>query len=77
MKIDLICKLFGGLFGVIATGLVAYNWTGQIYYDLFPEKAPENPPKPPSTSGRVVSPTYFFISSTALYPASTSTPALL
>lgn len=45
MKTDLICQLFGLFFGVITTGLVVYNWSGQIYYDLFPEKAPENPYK--------------------------------
>jgi orotate phosphoribosyltransferase len=41
------------------------------------EKAPENPPSPPNTSGRMVSFTYFFINSTDSYPASISTPAFL
>ena len=36
---------------------------------------PANPPSPPSTSGRVARRTDAFISSTALSPASTSTPA--
>ena len=36
---------------------------------------PANPPSPPSTSGRVARRTLAFISSTALSPASTSTPA--
>ena len=36
---------------------------------------PAKPPRPPSTSGRVARRTEAFISSTALSPASTSTPA--
>ncbi len=36
---------------------------------------PAKPPSPPSTSGRVARRTDSFISSTALSPASTSTPA--
>ena len=38
-------------------------------------KSPAKPPRPPSTSGRCARRTDSFISSTALSPASTSTPA--
>ena len=41
------------------------------------ENAPENPPRPPNTSFLIVLCTCCFISSTALYPASISTPAFL
>ena len=37
-----------------------------IFLKLSMEKAPEKPPSPPRTSGRMVSFTYFFISSTDL-----------
>ena len=39
------------------------------------EKAPEKPPSPPNTSGRIVFLTCSLINSTDLYPASKLTPA--
>ena len=53
--------------------------TGETFEGMkeLKEKAPENPPIPPSTSGRMFPLMCSFINSTARYPASISTPAFL
>ena len=63
-----LVKLFGGTVDVASTGRV-------IRAIADASNMPAKPPSPPSTSGRVARRTEAFMSSTALSPASTSTPA--
>ena len=51
------------------------NTGSSISLILDNEKAPEKPPSPPNTSGRIVFLTCSLINSTDLYPASKLTPA--
>ena len=70
IKAKTICELTGEI-------TLADDSGSSISLILAREKAPENPPSPPSTSSRMVLFTCSFISSTDLYPASISTPAVL
>ena len=66
-----------GVMNYLESQNIGYNTGSSISLILAREKAPENPPSPPSTSSRMVLFTCSFISSTDLYPASISTPAVL
>ena len=61
---------------LVPTPSVLVARTGRVIRAMaLASNMPAKPPRPPSTSGRVARRTDAFISSTALSPASTSTPA--
>ena len=61
---------------LVPTPSVLVASTGRVIRAIaLASNMPAKPPSPPSTSGRVARRTLAFISSTALSPASTSTPA--
>ncbi len=61
---------------LVPTPSVLVASTGRVIRAIaLASNRPAKPPSPPSTSGRVARRTLAFISSTALSPASTSTPA--
>src|SRR6478735_5260084 len=61
---------------LVPTPSVLVARTGRVILAMaLASNMPAKPPRPPSTSGRVARRTEAFISSTALSPASTSTPA--
>ena len=71
-------SIINASFSLVPTPSVPETSVGSsISLKLFMEKAPENPPIPPSTSGLIVFAICCFINSTDLYPASISTPAFL
>ena len=64
-------------FSLVPTPSVPAQSTGLGMPAKSSSKRPPNPPRPPSTPPVIVRATCDFISSTALYPAVTSTPAAL